>query len=728
MVAHPTMAMVPSLMKKEKKTSPKLNNKKRWKKLRRWLPLLTLLAIMAIGLIIRLKDLPHYWENPEKYTLNGVYIPRAGEDSYRFLTMARDLIEDKYESVNKMRSVPTYLYRPDIPPLLSGIIFTCFRVTGIPIDVIGAYLPALLGVILALPIFLLGRLLSNSTMGLIAAFMSLISSYYAIRSSFCWLDTDCMNVTFSTFSAYFALRCAVARGWRRVPSLFFLVVTYLLYLWWWDEGTEAVTILTLLPLLPILIFHIRLRRWIVIVCIILIVGMAGGYLYSIRDSNIFQSIYNHLEGQYQFLSGQQLSNVPNVGKIVVELSRPELKSVVKDTAGNMFSFLICLFGTFWLLFARWRECTVLVSLFILAILTYFGSRFLIFLTPVVSLGLGFFITQLYSHMRKSKISVIICVVCSLLCIYPTLKLTLSKNLAMFTHSKVIAAMASFQKTPKNSVVWATWEIGFALNYWGRRATVIDGSGRTHFGMRTVYNTFPLATSDIRLAANFIRFYVKHGQRGIRTTQWFFKKGEQRTFDFIKKVLSAGPVEAKKLLVAEHRELKPGSKKLKQWLRFFYPSKSRPVYLFLDNRITKTFYWWYWHGTYNMRTRVGEEALYTPIPDYLFFHNNRIVSKNKVVVDIEKGMFYGSKNPQSLNEVTVRNETGLQTYQCNQSSQKIFHLLEPKHFGVLMNKKASNSTFSQLFLEYRISKYFEPVKLESPWYQVWGVCADNITKQ
>jgi len=72
------------------------------------------------------------------------------------------------------------------------------KITPFSLNWIGAVLPALLGLLLALPLYALGRFYGGPAMGLTAVLMGLLSHYYVYRSSLGWFDTDCMNVTSAT--------------------------------------------------------------------------------------------------------------------------------------------------------------------------------------------------------------------------------------------------------------------------------------------------------------------------------------------------------------------------------------------------------------------------------------------------------------------------------------------------------------------------------------------------
>jgi hypothetical protein len=189
------------------------------------------------------------------------------------------------------------------------------------------------------------------------------------------------------------------------------------------------------------------------------------------------------------------------------------------------------------------------------------------------------------------------------------------------------------------------------------------------------------------------------------------------------VLSAGPEKARELLISA--KLKPiGSlQDVNQWLRFFYPEKTRPVYLFLDWRLTITSYWWYWLGTWDLEKREGIH------PVYKAFYNVReengyIKGSEGLDINIEKGTLRTGNSMIGLTHLVKRERQGILSKSYQRDSGPQFEMWISPRFGALMDTHISESVFNKLFLRYTFNpEYFRPVVINTPSHQLWEVVGD-----
>ena len=110
-------------------------------------------------------------------------------------------------------------------------------------------MPAVLGPLLAIPLYLLGRFYGGPVMGFIAALMAMVYPFYIHRSNIGRFDTDCMNVVFATSSVYLYLRFAVCQNLKRYIYFLFGLIVFFLFLWWWDQTPAVVGAITFPPLI-----------------------------------------------------------------------------------------------------------------------------------------------------------------------------------------------------------------------------------------------------------------------------------------------------------------------------------------------------------------------------------------------------------------------------------------------------------------------------------------------
>ena len=203
------------------------------------LEIAALLMVIIVGLIIRLEDIRDWQQQPDIAFYQGEPV-LTNFDGYYYLTLARDLVEGTYNKVDEKRAVPDGIDRPSPPPLMSVMAAAVAKVTPFSMSWIGAVFPAVVGVLLALPLFGLGRYYGGAAMGLTAALMGLVSHYYVYRSNLGWFDTDCMNITWAMISAWCFLNFGVKQTSRRYLYFAAGLVNTALFLWWWDMTTNVV--------------------------------------------------------------------------------------------------------------------------------------------------------------------------------------------------------------------------------------------------------------------------------------------------------------------------------------------------------------------------------------------------------------------------------------------------------------------------------------------------------
>jgi len=157
-----------------------------------------------------------------------------------YLSLSKDIIDDTYHKIDEKRGIPDSPVRPSPPPLISVAAALIAKYTSMSLSWVGAVLPAVLGPLLAIPLFFIGRFYGGPITGFTAAFIALIYPYYIHRSNVGRFDTDCMNVTWVCSAVYLFLRFGVCQSLKRY--LYFLsgIIVFFLFLWWWDQTPAVV--------------------------------------------------------------------------------------------------------------------------------------------------------------------------------------------------------------------------------------------------------------------------------------------------------------------------------------------------------------------------------------------------------------------------------------------------------------------------------------------------------
>lgn len=690
---------------------------------RLWVQILALLCVAAFGLWVRLEDLSLWNREPGRAFFQGEPLLTA-LDGLFYLTLARDLAEGTYHSIDEKRSVPDYPPRPSPPPLISVLTAAVTKVLPISINWVAVLLPAVLGVSILFPVFGLGKFFGGPLAGIVAALMALLPPYYVYRSGLGWLDTDCLNVTFATAAAYFFLKFGVTTTYHRYYHFLAALLNLGLCLWWWDQTPQVVTVICLAPLGVAIVFFYRperRERW------IFFGTLASGVLILLmwKGTAFVSHFIAMLGSQFSYIAKESAGTFPNIGVSISEQVKPSFEAMVTISSGNLWTFLAALAGFAWLVWKHWKESLFLGVLFGLSVLAFvYARRFAIFCIPLVALGIGFLIAQMWRLRNNWKILSYVTPCFLALLIWPMVEINHAQTYWPKEQPPLISGLALAEKqTPPDAVIWAWWDHGYTIPYWARRASVNDGS--VHSGERTYFNGLPLATDNERFAANFMQFYVARGITGMEKLYSATGSDQDKGLVLMKRVLEAGPEQARSLLQQAQLPPLPGLATTEDWLEFFFPSNPRPVYLLLDDLLTRTSYWWYWFGTWDLEKHDGIHADYKLIPN-IYEENGILKSRGTgVEIDPRSGTVNVGAQVIPFEELSVWEGEKNQTKRFNHKSGIIVEVSRPLRLAVMMHRNIASSVFNRLYLRQTYSpQYFRPLALNSPWYQLWEVQGES----
>ncbi len=696
----------------------------------RWLEAAFIVLILCAAFLVRIEDLKDWKAQPDRAFFKSEPLLTTF-DGYYYLTLARDLSEAVYKPIDEKRAVPDCPPRPQPPPLLSSIAFAIHKVTGISFNWIAAVTPAVLGLVLFLPVYGIGRYYGGPIMGCVAGFFSLMSFYYVYRSSLGWFDTDCMNVTFAMFAVFFALKFGQTTS--RIRYLWFLgaLVNYLFFMWWWDQTPQVATAIALLPMAVAMVFFYRPAKTEGGI-FLTVLAIGGAALLLLKGAALPIKSVQQIATLYKYISKEVAGDFPNIGISISEQAIPKLGEIIAKTTDSILAFSTGLIGLLFLFYRhRIKALYLAVPLILSGLSFFFAKRFLIFLAPTLALGIGCIIFEVYHFLknRQTALAVRLSVIALLvgILIYPSVQRGFAKTFWPKEPPFLVKGMVEIsRKTPANSVVWAWWDHGYPMIYWSRRATINDG--QVHGGERSVFNGIPYATSSERLAANLMNFFVHRGiNKGTHLVYHALGGNTTKGFRLIKEVLAAGPVNAERIVASSGLKPQKGIVSVEDWLHFFFPKQTRPVYLFTDWRLTVTNYWWFWLGTWDPAIHNGVH------PTYVAFYNTKIdgdvvtaIQSNghPLKADLKKGIAYLEGRAVPLRALYIRYKDRLE--------KKIFpvargyHLeIMPGGYSALMSPNIAESVFNKLFLRHRFqTAYFEPVELKTPFFQIWKVKADS----
>ncbi len=686
---------------------------------RRLAPWILLLLIIALGLALRLEDLRDWRQEPQRTMYQGEPLIRT-MDGYYYLHLARGLLEGTWQggSAEPWRCLQEDSEAPAFPPLLSLVTAAISRGTGIPLIRVAVFLPPLLGILLVLPVFFLGRQFGGTICGLLSALFAGTSGYYLYRSSLGFFDTDILNVTFTMTVSLFFIHFALKRSrWRYLHLALALATSLLFFLWW---RPYAVTALVLTIFATAMVFFFRSatgneRKIAALLLALLVLVPLAGLLFGGQGlapvGRLFQT---GLARIINYAVSSEAWKDQDVVLAISELQRPSLRLVVQSVAGGPLLFTAGLAGILLLLVRRPRQALLLAAPLALGFISFLaGRRFLIFLSPFFALGAGFLAAQLHRLLRGRHwwYGALLLAGFTALSL-PSIRQELDRTYWPSIHPSVAGGLEHLAVLPRDTVVWSWWDNGLALAYWSRQCTVADNM---QIG-NVFYQAWPLASASPAVASGFMHFYVKRGDQGMdRLLEQF--GGWDQVFQFIDEIYRLGPEAS--LLHLRNLRLHP----LVGWYKYMFPRDSRPLYLYLDGEMMKTAYWWYWYGTWNYAHREGIH------PTVRMFAGLRSAKDSikapGLTIDREKGILVADDMQTTLSRVLDISQKMMVARDYPDGSDLQFDFFHPARFGLLHSSEFGDSLFNQLFIRQTYDPAsFKPVVLASPVLQVWEAVRDE----
>ncbi len=680
-----------------------------------------LALVLAVGFYVRIETLQVWRTKPQQTFFQGQ--PMLFEsDGYHYLRLGRDLIAGTYGKTDDKRGVPDHLVvRPLLPPLLSVLSAAVAKITGAAYTWIGALLAPMIGILVAFPVYFAGRRFGGPIAGLVAALATLLAPFYTYRTNFAFFRPDGLEVLLSVSACYFALRFGTIQSRKRYLDFAGWGVSYLLLLWAWGETIANGTLLCLPPFCVALALFYRPHRreaavfFGLLASIITIAALLAG--------RQLLSGFQVLAGYTRFLfSGSGEDFFPTIGFDVSEMKRLPFTEFAHFASGNVLLLVASFVGLVLLIRKYPKELSIFVSPLIIGLSSYFrGVRFIIFLTPMMALGLGYLVHVVASQFTdkgRKAVGAIATVLIGVLLYHAAFPRTL---LHPSVHPAVAAGMKlAGEKTPADAILWASWDQGYPLLYWADRATLADGAIMSP-GL-SVYLWLPLATSNFRLSANFMKFYATHGMDGMERIYRAVGGDRKKGFALIKEVLGAGPEKGRTILASTALSPEGDLRTTDEWLNYLYPSTSRPLYLFLDYSLTRSAYTWYWAGTWQGRPEEGRHPAYESFQG-IRQENDELLSEEGLRVNLTSGEGTARGKAFRVTELLIIDNDKIVRRSYGTPGSHL-EILQPMQFGAVMDEQIAASVFNILFLRHEAPpRYFTPVALQSPFFQLWEVHGD-----
>jgi hypothetical protein len=652
-------------------------------------------------------------------------------DGYYYLRFARDVAEGDYDAVDAGRRFPDRPDRPSPPPLLSVLAAAIHKASGAPLDWVAVLIPVLIAPLLLLPIYGLARATGGGTvMGLGAALLAVVSEYYAGRTRIGVFDTDCLIVTLTLGVCYFVYRFATETSHRRYVFAAAGAVGYAVFYWWWDTATVVASAICLSMFAVAVAFFYRPSRregWIFAGAVAAV--LAAVVLWRGGDAPV--SLIRGVVGTLTFVGGKEEGPFPSTVGNIRELQVLGFAQTARLVAGGSVVFLLGCAGFLWWMFRRGKRALLFIVIALLAVLpALFGNRFLIFQVPVVAMGVGFLLERLSDYRARwapvTAVVVILALIPAVICFRQT-----SANLFRSPMARSMSAVqAVADNTPRDAVVWSTFWHGYPILYYARRAAITDAG--TLEGPRLVYQNVPLASPDPRLSANFMQFWVARGSLGMDRLYDAAGGDHTTALRILRAVCASGPESARSIIAgalrADRLRTSADLNSPDDWLRFFFPPRTLPIFLLLTPDLSDAMVW-FERGTWDPSKRAGLK------PYYRAFSGVRrtgdlIRGPRSLVVDEAKGTLRyvepdGRPTTQRLSRVVTATAEGPDVSELG-GDGLAFEWIPAKGFGVSTDKQAAGSLYHRMFIRHETdSRFFRPISLETPSHQLWEVRGDVI---
>jgi hypothetical protein len=691
-----------------------------------------LLLILVFGWLDRVDQFSSWMLQPEVAFHNEAPLLR-GLDGYFYLNLSREVAQGTYDSGLKQEllEVQHTVPRPAHAPLLAVVIAKLSKLTSYPLIWVAVLLPAFLGPLLAIPLYLIGRHFGGAIMGLSSALLGVFAPYYVLRTSLGWNDTDMLNVTFLFFLTYCFLQFSrqkpgLGRGW-----LFLTLPIFALFIWWWHTATAQITVIFLFFIFLTEVYSRYQKKnnlsllAITAVAALTILSLVKGFGFLIQIPS------NLLDYLMLFIQANSDTLFPNIGQSISELGKPSLNKVVNWTSGGLVFFTISVFGIFLLIWMRFKSGV----LYLLPILgfslvgIFINTRFLVISSPFLALGLGFFLSLLWQRWEKEHFRLLapFILLIILVTLYSRFHI-ISENPIYPQHikSKTAEGMDKIKDfVPKNGLIWSWWDNGYPLEYWSDRRVISNGNIDKHSGDHITFISLPLATTDQQLAANFMRFYAKHGRVGMQTLFKSMAGDTHKGVELVKKICAAGPQKAGAIIQNAKLTPQPGLNSVATWKEFFFPHNAPPIYIFIRERILHIIKWWHKYGNWDVQKGDGPEHAFTHLKDAIKSGNGDLYSKDGTLqLSLKDGKVMNNL-AEMANKIRNKKEKFSRLNFNAPPSLTILEHIPSKQF-YFMNRSVAQSNVIKLFiLNQSESGYFTPVFDSGLDYQLWEVHPDPI---
>lgn len=685
-----------------------------------------LAVVIASGLWVRFAPYRGWIRQSERCFVYGEPLPTTFDAPY-YMRLARDVVEGTYMAQDPLRGVPDNPPRPRPVPLLSLLTAGIHKLSGVTIPWIAMALPAVLGALSALCLYVPARALMGSLGAIIACAAFGLSPFFVHRTNLGRLDTDSLNVGLPVL----VVGCLIgfSNATRRAGVWLGAALAAVgFHAWWWDQSPQTPFLLAAAPMAVALVkrrlMGDRKSPW--IVAFLLLVGAAA--VFAAKGSAPLVEAWHRARGQLGYMIVKQpVGDFPNIGLSISEQVRPTFEEFGRTVTGHAALLAVAALGLGWLFVRQPSSFFFFAPLVLLGFVgSFFAQRLSIYAAPLTGLGLGWVterirrIVEMRAGSAGRWVSTAAALAVGILLLLPAFGSTAKTMRWPSETAPVVNGMVEAARyTPENAVLWAWWDHGYHIQYWGRRGTIADGE--IHGGELVVSLAMPLAATDENFAANFMIFFSTRGFSGVRKFSHANGLSAAQTLKALRAMLSVGPNGCEEKAQELGLNWVPG---VESWRVFFYPDPPRPVFLFLDQLLLNTAYWWYWFGTWDPEIRDGIHPAYRPIYPVVLWDDPSRPPPGAAGVALQRGELHWGDRVVPLASLGLVSRDGVRTvWRYRDGTGPRLDVHQAVSLGVLMDgAPIADSVFHRLFFlnEAPPGGRFRRIAQKPFVYQLWEV--------
>lgn len=469
-------------------------------------------------------------------------------DAYHFATATKDLIQ------GHLKDAFYPIASLELPSILSAFFY---YILPYSYDDLFFYLPIWLSGLIAIPVYLFAKDISNRYIGLFAAILTPLCAGYSNRTIGGYYDTDMLILTFPMFGLYFLYKILknyhikyligaiiffiLSLLWHKVSATYILTAGVFLALFYTIlANRKNLKIYESLGILIISISYINIIAKIIIIILLLHFVVSKPLLFTnitekIKSKIKYISILILLIGFSVFiianldlissrLSAYVTENMVTSNSItlhstsgtIMELQPLNIADLAERTMGDNMTFAIGLVGII-IMFIRIPRTIILLPFLLLSLSSLkLGLRFSMFGAPIFSIGFFYLIYSilfLLNNVFKDRIVLNIIKPAIALCfalfaILPNYYTTNNYIAPPVVSGYEINGLDAIRKDSTNrrdaSVAW--WDYGFMIPYYSQTRSIIQGTdldGVNHF-----ISSFILASTNQLASYNMAKLALQ----------------------------------------------------------------------------------------------------------------------------------------------------------------------------------------------------------------------------